>query len=71
MSFVGPSVQNAKDQADPPSIKRRESGFVQCVQNNISYALRLLSNTVKKSSKSTRNTTEAAIQFRSPFPPTL
>lgn len=50
MSFVGPSVQNAKDKADPPSINQRESGFVQCVQNNISYALRLLSNTVKKSS---------------------
>lgn len=31
MFFVGPSVQNSKDEADPPSINQRESGFVQHV----------------------------------------
>lgn len=29
MSFVGPSVQNSEDEADPPPVNQRESGLVQ------------------------------------------
>lgn len=29
MSFVGPSVQNSEDEANPPPVNQRESGLVQ------------------------------------------